>query len=345
MDPKQLALQFFDKAVLAGFFIWMAVAAAGFVQHPAELDKKDQLDADLKKIAQHMSGSTVDAPADPGWQAGLRAHLDPKTVAAAKPGPSWLLHRRPAFIFQVKDTTPTYTAKHGAPTDVSVDSSTRGQVSVHWKASLEDEYVICSFEVSRAPAQDGPWEVVATEGPGTTEYVDNKVAPRSTYFYKVTSVAEVDRDSPVVQRYDLKLADAEARKESEVAGPAQTAADVFVLPQQVTQVTDQDLIANPNAKESAYVKVYKWDPESSSFQYSAFMVQAHDGIGGKKKLRGGKEFDFTTGAVLDDVWIEQRPDPKIPGHQMPVQCIRIKFADGTTVEFNDQDKPAELGNN
>jgi len=44
-------------------------------------------------------------------------------------------------------------------------------------------------------------------------------------------------------------------------------------PQNIVVVTDEDLIANPDAKESAYVKVYKWDPDTSSFQNATFNVE------------------------------------------------------------------------
>ncbi len=62
-----------------------------------------------------------------------------------------------------------------------------------------------------------------------------------------------------------------------------------------------------------------------------------------EKLRGRGEFDFGTGAVLEDTSYDNRPHPKIAGHTERVQVIRIKFADGSTEDFNDKDKPAEIG--
>jgi hypothetical protein len=343
MDPKQLALQFFDKAVLAGFAVWLVIAATGLVQQPAELSLKDQLDKDLKAIGEHMKGSTVPAATDPGWRKSLEGQLKADTIAAARPAPAWVLHKRPGFLYQVYVFEPTYRCKHGAPTDLTADGAQRGQVAVRWKPSLENEYVLCTYEVQRRTGETGDWETIHTAGPGSTEYVDTNIAPRATYFYKVTSVAEPDRDSPVVQRYNLTLAESEQRKESLEVGPIKTQRDVFVLPVTVTVVTERDLIDRPNAKESAYVKVYKWDADSSSFLDATFTVGINQAIGGTKKLRGGKEFDFSTGAVLDDVWYDERPHPTIAGHNEQVQTIRIRFADGSTEEFNDKDKPAELG--
>ena len=83
--------------------------------------------------------------------------------------------------------------------------------------------------------------------------------------------------------------------------------------------------------------------ESMRQKFGYVFDQDYQPIGGPKKLRGGKEFDFSTGAVLDDVWYDQRPHPTIAGHNEQVQVIKIRFADGATEEFNDKDKPAELG--
>lgn len=343
MDPKQLALQFFDKAILAGFGVWFALTAVGMASPPDGLEKKADLDKNLAVIDVHMKGTTVTPSTDAGWRTALEAQLKPDTVRVPPPAPAFTLDRRPYFLYQVIDETPTYACKHGAPTDVTADGSQRGQVIVRWRPAVENEYVLCTFEVSRRKGEDGKWEVVTNAGSGTTEYIDTNIAPRAVYHYKVTSVAEADRESPVVERYKLKLADAETRKESAECGPIQTQRDVFVLPQNVIVVTDQDLIANPDAKESAYVKVYKWDPETSTFQNATFNVEVGKPIGEKKKLRGRGEFDFGTGAVLEDTSYDNRPHPKIAGHTERVQVIRIKFADGSTEDFNDKDKPPELG--
>ena len=37
MDPKQLALAHFDKAILAGFAVWAGLAVTGLFQKPADL--------------------------------------------------------------------------------------------------------------------------------------------------------------------------------------------------------------------------------------------------------------------------------------------------------------------
>lgn len=342
MDPKLLALQLFDKVILVGFAGWLVMAGVGMLQQPSELDVKDQLTKDLAEIDAHMKGTTVKVEADPGWRKALEGQLKADTVPAAASGSGWVLEKRPGFLYHLFIDKPNYACVHLPPTDLNADGAQRGQVTLRWRLAA-NEYVIASFEVQRRRGSDGPWTSVATLGPGSIEYVDTTVAPRSEYFYKVVSTAEPDRDAPVVQRYDLKLPDDQARMESSETGPIKTQADVFVLPVTVTVVEEADLIANPNAKEQAYVRVHKWDPETSSFQNATFTVVVGEKIGSVKKLRGGKEFDFTTGAVLDDTSFEMRPHPTIPNHTERAQVIRIKFADGSVESFNDKDKPAELG--
>jgi hypothetical protein len=342
MDPKLLALQLFDKVILVGFAGWLVMSGVGMLQQPEELSLKDDLTKNLTEIGAHMKGTTVTVVADPGWRNELESQLKAETVPAAAPGPGWVVEKRPGFLYQHYVKVENYKCIHLPPSDVNADGAVRGQVTVRWRLAA-NEYVIASYEVHRRRGAEGPWTTVATMGPGSVEYVDTGVAARSEYFYKIVSVAEPDREAPVVQRYDLKLKDEETRMESSETGPIKTQADVFVLPVTVTVVEEADIIANPNAKESAYVRVHKWDPESSSFKDATFTVKVGDPIGEKKKLRGGKEFDFTTGAVLDDTSYENRPHPTIPNHTERAQVIRIRFADGSTADFNDKDKPAELG--
>jgi hypothetical protein len=87
MDPKQLALQFFDKAVLAGFGVWFLLTAVGMASPPAGLDKKSELDTNLGVIEKHMKGTTVTATTDAGWKTALEAQLKPDTVRVPAPAP------------------------------------------------------------------------------------------------------------------------------------------------------------------------------------------------------------------------------------------------------------------
>lgn len=347
MEPKELALAHFEKGVLGAFALWLVMTAVGFVTAPAEVGLKQDIDEKVKKIEAHMKGATQPEVKDPGWQKALETQLAAGTVPQPRPFSPWLTHKRPGFLRQEVSTKITHTAKHFPPGDLQADASVRGKVSLKWKASTENEYVVCSYEVLRKTGATGTWETIGKTNPGVTEFLDAKVASRSQYFYKVLSIAVPDQDNPVVQRANLTVPEDLARKESPEQGPVATARDVYVLPITVKQVTDEDLIKNPNAKEDAYVRVYKWDPETNQFQKKAFTVPAGGKIGDLQKIRvGGKsvDFDFGTGGVLDDVWVEKRRNEE-RGYDETIQWVKIRYADGSTEDFSDRkaDRPAELG--
>lgn len=345
MEPKEIALAHFEKAVLAGFAGWLVMTLVGFVSAPDSVALKTEIDDKVKKIEAHMKGASQPEPKDPGWQKQLAAQLASDTVPQPKPLIPWLTHKRPGFLRQEVSNTIAIVAKHSAPTDLTPDGAVRGKVTLKWKAGGENEYVICTYDVLRKVGEKGTWETVGKTNPGVTEYVDSKVGPRQQYYYKVVSIAAADQDNPVVQKINLTVPEELSRRESSEVGPVATARDIYVIPQTITEVTDEILIQNPNAKEQAYVKVFKWDPATGQFQKKNFNVPAGGKIGGVEKIRvGGKsvDFDFGTGAVLDDVWNEKK---KTDQRVETIQWVKIKYADGTTEEFNDRkaDRPADLG--
>lgn len=354
-DLKQLALAHFDKAILAGFGVWAAFAVTGFFQKPPELTKGEEIKSKLGQIGEYMGKASVPEPKGPTWEADLKSQLDLSGVPTAKPFPSWLLEKRPYFLYFFKTVQNTESAKHFPPTDIQGDGSTRGRIVVRWTPSTESTYVVCTYEVMRKVGDAGAWAKIADAGSGTTEYTDTKLAPRSKYFYKVVSVASVDQEAPTVIKHGLTLPQEESRKESGECGPFETPRDVFVLPQGISPITEQDIVANNPGKdanhdgkvdekdESAYVTVYKWDVDSQKFLKKNFNVNVGQGVGEKARLAGRREFDFTTGATLDDVWTETRKNERL-GNDETVQWVRIKFADGTTDQWNNKDKPTELGN-
>lgn len=350
MDPKLLALAHFEKVVLAGFAGWLLFALVGFVGSPSELSMKSQIDEKVKKIEDHMKGSSIPAPGDPGWKAKLAEQLDPSTLAAAAPAPGWLMHRRPKLLYQQFSTAVELKPKHSPPYDLVADGSERGKVKLRWKLG-ENDLVVCSYELSRKKGQDGAWESIGTTNAGVYEFTDEKVASRSTYFYKVTSIAQIDQADPRLNKVEVRLPDEEARKESGEVGPIATARDIYVIPSSVIEVTDEDLKkpGGDKLREEAQVNVYRFDPATNSFQKKGFRVLVGGEIGEVTKVRvGGKsvDVDFRAGGVLDDVWVEKRMNAE-RGYEQSISWIRIRYPDGSTEEVNDrkEDRPAELPKN
>lgn len=341
-DPKQLALQHFDKALVGAAGVYLLVCGAGFFSTPAQLSKNDKLAAAIATVDKYMKTAQPEPMPEPDWLDRLEKRLDPGTLgdAGTSPYPSWVLHKRPQFLYGTVAPKAKHTAKHYAANDVRADAGERGKIDVAWGNASDNEYVIVTrYEVERRVGADGEWEKIGETAGDVRTYTDENIVSRTDYYYRVVSVAEIDRDNPVVRHEGMELDPAEERKVSDEAGPVTTKRDVFIIPITVVQVTDQDLIANPNAQESAYVRVYKWDPETSTFEKQAYNVKVGESIGGKRK-RGGKEYDFTTGATLVDVEIRKRRHAL--GHDEPVQVIIVRYEDGSEEESNDKDKPAEL---
>lgn len=340
MDFKELALAHFEKALLAIAGAWLLVVASSFASQPDALKKNAELTQKMQRIGSYMGSAAPEEYPMPDAVPQLKAQLSPGNVDSVGGFPAWVMHRRPQFLYGVEDSGPSHDARHEPPVDLTVDTETRGKIVLKWQASVDNEYVIISnYEIERKNGEDGEWQSIATIDGVEETYEDSKIQARAKFFYRVTSIAEIDRDNPVVDAEGMQLAESDERQVSRVVGPIETARDIYVIPVTVTQVTDEDLIANANAIESAYVRVYKWDSEEEKFVQKAFTVKSGEKIG-KKVKRGRKETDFSTGATLVDVELRSRKHKL--GHNEQVQWIKYRFEDGTEEEASDKDIPEEL---
>lgn len=340
MDPKELALEHFEKVLVAAAGAWLIAVGAGWLSQPRELGMQQDLATKLDAITSYMGKGNPKQPETPPWLGKLERQLSPTAVPSASEFPAWVMQRRPQVLYKLKDRGPTHRAVHRPPVDLQLDAAERGKIGLTWQASVENEYVIVNeYEVQRKSG-DAEWEKLSSVSGAETTYTDTSVASRASYSYRVISRAEIDRDSPVVRAEGMTLADDQREQTSSEAGPVSIARDVYIVPVTVTQVTDKDLIANPNATESAYLKVFKWIPDENKFEGQTYTVKVGETIGDKKKKRS-KEYDFTTGATLVDVEIRSRKHPTL-GYDEQVQVIKYKFENGDTEEANDKDKPEEL---
>ncbi|MCO5171041.1 MAG: fibronectin type III domain-containing protein [Planctomycetes bacterium] len=222
---------------------------------------------------------------------------------------------------------------HGAPTARA--EAERGRVVITWDVSPVNSRVVCAYEVLRK-AGDGPWQAVHKAGADVRRYMDDGVQPRVDYTYKVASLAVADAMDPDVKRHKLTLPRSRARAESEETPTLRVLPDTYVVPVTVNPPTDDD-------PGFAFVRVLRWDPETSSWLRHTFTVKAEEPVGGVAKLRGGRDFDFTTGAVLVDPRHETRKHPT-RGHDERVQVITLRYEDGTTEVLNDKEPPPGLPN-
>ena len=340
MDPKQLAIEHFEKAVIGLAGAWLLFVGVGLFSKPAALQASDDLNTKLADIRTYMDSAKAEAAEAPAYTARLEEQVSPSGVPEATALPTWSMHRRPNFLFSTTPAAPKQSANHAAPVSISADASERGKITVTWSPSVNNKFVVVeSYDVERRVGADGEWSSIGSVGGQDSQYEDTDVKSRTEYYYRVTSVADIERGHPVVRQEGITLANDQRHKVSDVTGPVQTKRDVYVVPITVQQVTMDDLVGNPNAKESAYVRVYKWDAESGKFEAQAFTVGIGQEIGELKKRRG-KEYDFRTGATLVDVEIRSRTHKL--GHEEPVQVVKYAFSDGSEEEANDKDLPEEI---
>lgn len=337
MDPKQLLLEHFEKGVLAGFAVWLLGTLFLFTSQPKQLEKRAELQQQMNVIKQHMNTAPLDDLVTPGYVADLERDLQPEAEGASFP--LWSMHQRPVFLYGVAAVGATHTARHEAPVDLALDAGDRGKVVLSWKSSVENEYVVIdSYVIERKVGEAGEWQELGTVDGVEESYADSAVQPRTDYYYRVTSIAQIDRDNPVVDNENMTLEEAEQRKTGSEAGPIKTARDVYMIPTQGDPVTREEQIAGQNENEEwAYIRVYRWSSEEGRFENKPFRVKRGGAIGEKIK-KGKRTIDFTTGATLDDVDYKK---VKWKHGEREVLWVQIKYADGTVEELTDKDELPE----
>lgn len=340
-DPKDIALDHFEKVLLLIAAALLGVVGVGSVGEPDELKKAQGLNKDANKVKSFMSSSKPKLETLPSAVKELTRNLDSGEVPNIDSLPGWVSYRRPGVLARYKKQKPKENASHAPPIDVKGDAGERGKIVVSWGLSQGNQYVVVTeFHVQRREGEDGEWKTIANLKGGETSYEDKDLKSRKTYFYRVLSLAEIDQESPTVRNQKLTLDPSEAEKSSSSVGPFKTARDVYVIPSNVTPVTQDMLIKDRNAKARAYVYVYKWDAASNQFLKKGFAADQGQMIGSKDPVKmringDRREVDFNTGAILEDCKEETRPGKF--GQQTKVGVIVIKWPDGSTEEATTQD--------
>ena len=72
--------------------------------------------------------------------------------------------------------------KPAAPTALTASNATRGVVSLAWKDNSDNEQ---SFRIERSTSVDTGYAQIASVNAGVTNFADNTVVKRTTYYYRV----------------------------------------------------------------------------------------------------------------------------------------------------------------
>ena len=149
----------------------MLYSASGLLGTPPALEQATGVGAAMDKVKKYVNNETsTDEPKGPGWKDELKRKLDPGSIPAAEPWPTWIAHRRPGIVYYVEVIDKTFRAEHGGAIDVTGDTSAQGKIQLNWDVSPDTNLI-----------QNGSPDAVALVVNGTVidtvSYEGNTAAP------------------------------------------------------------------------------------------------------------------------------------------------------------------------
>lgn len=113
----------------------------------------------------------------------------------------------PASFF-TENPNATSPALPAQPSGITATALSYNKIRVNWTDNSNNE---TGFEVYRSVAPNGPYQIVATTGPGATVYLDSPLVPQTTYAYRVQAInnagnsgfISVEDDGLAYQYYEL----------------------------------------------------------------------------------------------------------------------------------------------
>lgn len=174
--------------------------------------------------------------------------------------------------------------------DLTLDAREPGRVALGWAAAEDSVGVrVTGHEVWRqegptdgTTAWTGEWVQLDALGADAEGYVDRRVTPGARYRYKVATQAVATDGSA--------LPVAQARRESETAGPAEALFDHYV---EVVSVTAAGL--EPGPEDEAKLRVHRFTPGTGWARGPETTVHVGSEVGAEE-LDG----DFRTGGTLTE---------------------------------------------
>jgi hypothetical protein len=325
-DSSELALRHFEKAffVLAcgGLFLAWAFAPPDPALQVASLEQ------DLDLIDVHMRQGQPIRPASSDAAPRLEARLS--VVPDAELFPSWLPYRRIGVLARERQTIER-AGEHGAST-LTADLLGRS-VRLTWVEPKVSEFLVRRYSMERQ-LDGGPWEALGTFSDGQTTHLDEGLAPRVAYRYRLTSTVSID---PIAERRSaarrerLVLA-AQDRIRVGLATPALTLApDVFLIPHTVW-------VADPLERKEARAYVTVWIRTETGFRKKGFPVERGSLIGAEIEV-GRRTVDFRSHAVL--VSVSERVAHRPEGRKTTTGVIEVRWPDGKVEEILTTASPPE----
>lgn len=328
MDPKDLLLKHFEKLIAAAFGGWLIYTVVAFAAlKPAALGQNEQLSKNLEQIQSHMDQFEVvlEPMTDPTRE--LRKQLDPGEVGSAEGYGTWVMHRRPNFLYDVASGPKLQYPVHKPPAEFRVTDKGRKRVSLAWKASSENQFIkILRYDVQRKDGEAGEYKTVDSVGGDKNEYTDGSVGSKQKYWYRLIEHADTDRDDPVIAHDKTELADdARDLKAEDIADPVETPQDKYIT---IDSGTPPDPTKDGDAaKGSVDLKVWVWHAGTNQFVYKNYRGVLENKKPGQLEKnfminKKAEPVDFTTDAEIVEVG---SADHQRKGQPTPIKTIYAKI--------------------
>lgn len=301
----RLALEHFEKPLLGATILCALGAALGFSQSPRVLDEVEDLEQDQILIDHFMETARAELSPVPDMPARLERQLDPDAVQHLEALPRWTSHRRPGVLTRTKRRPDPPVLSH-SPATLKVPEVRRGELRLSWTAPQGSEGLDrTELELWRL-VEGEEWQLRARLGLDETRFRDDEVRWGFRYSYQLRSRAQL---TPKVRRdWPDLLTPALAEVRSKPSEAVEPKAEVLI---EVNSVTVHDPIRQPDAVDTAYLYVHRWDAGKNAFTRRGMLVEVGQAIG-------------QTGATLAGVEVGQQPHPR-DGHLQRVQRVRIAW--------------------
>lgn len=354
MFSARFILRHFDKAAVAAALAWFVSGALGALWKPPQLQDRELIEDRITRIERYAAEREPAPPKLEDWSAAIKDQLLARRVPATRPYPSWVFYRRPNLVFEFIEPPSAPEARHFPPIGAAAVAA-RGKVTVTWEAAKNNAFVLVEkYQVLRQ-AGAGEYIVVAELEGEATKFVDEAVAPRVDYRYKVRSRGRRNDLDPRSRALRVEALEADERTaDSEPTAPVRIPREIIVQPLIWRAASPEDEIARGRERDlqgTVSYKVYVAVGEGSKPDWAWRRFEAIEGgldtparvgsePGQQLRARGRPErFEFFTGGVLIECGAERRT---IDGRKRVGAYMVIRYQDGSEETVTSFDEPPEL---
>jgi hypothetical protein len=298
-DPKELIFLYFEKILLALAVILLVIYLIMEFATPSPAKAKatevEQYLEAIKKYEKESAQKRKEAPKLSFLRSVKEKFESVPEGVSLRP---WIFHKRP-FVSKYPKIGPEIPDPiHQAPSGFT-SIPERGKIKLSWTENSENRMIkIERLVLLRKDKEKGEWRETAVLPANATDYVDTEVKANAKYWYKLRSIADVDREDRNVRKGNKKLPDKEKVKDTIEYGPFLTPPDYYV---RVMNVTVPDPIKEPGKPKWAYLKAYKWDTDKEEWISRTYRVMVGQEVGRLERTIGGKSFDMRSNYILEDV--------------------------------------------